>query len=281
MTAATEIAQARDQVENAAWLNALARVGLVAKGVSYALVGVLAIKLAADSGGKATSRQGALHTLAQHSFGKFVLVVLAFGFAAYAIWRFAQAFFDKNNDGDGAKGLAKRAGYFGRGAIYAGLTYSTIKILSGSAEQSQNQKAHKTAATALSWPAGKWIVGAAGLVLIGVGLWNGYRALEKKFLKNWKTGKMGPTAQRWGTRSGVVGLSCADGGVRPDRELRRQGRLRLQPTGSDRPRRRAAEAREPELRLVAARNRRRRTARLRRLLLLRGALPRGLTQRSR
>jgi hypothetical protein len=208
MTAATEISQARNQVENAAWLNALARVGLVAKGVSYALVGVLAIKLAADSGGKATSRQGALHTLAQHSFGKFVLVVLAFGFAAYAVWRFAQAFFDKNNDGDGAKGLAKRAGYFGRGAIYAGLTYSTIKILSGSAEQSQNQKAHKTAATVLSWPAGKWIVGAAGLVLIGVGLWNGYRAHEKKFLKNWKTEKMGPTAQRWGTRSGVVGLSA-------------------------------------------------------------------------
>jgi hypothetical protein len=208
VTAATEIAQARDHVENAAWLNALARVGLVAKGVSYALVGALALKLAADSGGKATSRQGALHTLAQHSFGKFVLVVLAFGFAAYAIWRFAQAFFDKNNDGDGAKGLAKRAGYFGRGAIYAGLTYSTIKIISGSAEQSQNQKAHKTAATVLSWPAGKWIVGAAGLALIGVGLWNGYRALEKKFLKNWKTEQMSASAQRWGTRSGVVGLSA-------------------------------------------------------------------------
>jgi len=206
MNAATEISRARNQVENASWLNALARVGLVAKGVSYALVGVLAIKLAADSGGKATSRQGALHTLAQHSFGKFVLVVLAFGFAAYAIWRFAQAFFDKNNDGDGAKGLAKRAGYFGRGAIYAGLTYSTIKILSGSAEQSQNQKAHKTAATVLSWPAGKWLVGAAGLALIGVGLWNGYRAVEKKFLKNWKTEQMSPTAQRWGTRSGVIGL---------------------------------------------------------------------------
>jgi hypothetical protein len=206
MNAATEISRARNQVENASWLNALARVGLVAKGVSYALVGVLAIKLAADSGGKATSRQGALHTLAQHSFGKFVLVVLAFGFAAYAIWRFAQAFFDKNNDGDGAKGLAKRAGYFGRGAIYAGLTYSTIKILSGSAEQSQNQKAHETTATLLSWPAGKWIVGAAGLALIGVGLWNGYRALEKKFLKNWRTEQMSAAAQRWGTRAGVVGL---------------------------------------------------------------------------
>lgn len=69
MTAATELSRARHEVENAAWLNALARVGLVAKGISYALVGVLAIKLAADSGGKARSRQGALHTLAQQSFG--------------------------------------------------------------------------------------------------------------------------------------------------------------------------------------------------------------------
>jgi len=94
-------------VENADWLNALARVGLVAKGASFALVGILAIKLAFESGGKATSRQGALQSLAQQSFGKFLLIVLAAGFAAYALWRFAQTFFDKNDVGDGAKGLAK------------------------------------------------------------------------------------------------------------------------------------------------------------------------------
>jgi hypothetical protein len=39
----------------------------------------------------------------------------------------------------------------------------------------------------LSWPAGKWIVGCVGLVLIGVGLSNGYHGIEKKFLKNWMT----------------------------------------------------------------------------------------------
>jgi hypothetical protein len=58
----------------------------------------------------------------------------------------------------------------------------------------------------LSWPAGTWIVGAAGLVLIGVGLWNGYRGIEKKFLKNWMTEKMSATAQSWGSRAGVIGL---------------------------------------------------------------------------
>jgi hypothetical protein len=206
VTAATDLDRARHQVENADWLNALARVGLVAKGASFALVGMLAIELAVESGGQATSRQGALRSLAQHSFGRFLLILLAVGFAAYALWRFAQTFFDENNVGDGAKGLAKRAGYFGRGTIYASLTYSTVKIISGAAQQSQNQKAHKTTATVLSWPAGKWIVGAAGLVLLGVGLWNGYRGIEKKFLENWLTEKMSAAAQSWGSRSGVVGL---------------------------------------------------------------------------
>jgi hypothetical protein len=206
VTAATGLDRARHEVENAEWLNVLARVGFVAKGVSFALVGILAGKLAVESGGEATSRQGALQSLAQQSFGKFLLILLAVGFAAYALWRFAQTFFDKNDVGEGAKGLAKRAGYFGSGAIYASLAYATGKIISGAAQQSQNQKAQETTATVLSWPAGKWIVGAAALGLIGVGLWNGYRGIEKTFLKNWKTEKMSAAAQSWGSRAGVVGL---------------------------------------------------------------------------
>jgi uncharacterized membrane protein (DUF485 family) len=202
----TGLDRARHQVENADWLNALARIGLVAKSVSFALVGILAIKLAVESGGKTTSRQGALQSLAQQSFGKFLLILLALGFAAYALWRFARTFFDKNDAGHGAKGVAKRAGYLGAGIIYASLTYATVKIISGTAQQSQNQKAHKTTATVLSWPAGKWVVGAAGLVVIGVGLWNGYCGVEKKFLKDWMTGKMSTAKQSWGSRAGVVGL---------------------------------------------------------------------------
>ena len=66
--------------------------GLIAKGVSYGIVGVLAIKLAAGDGGTATSRPGALHALAQHEFGTVLLVLLAIGLACYALWRLVQAF---------------------------------------------------------------------------------------------------------------------------------------------------------------------------------------------
>jgi Domain of Unknown Function (DUF1206) len=193
------------------WYTALARTGLVAKGVSYGLVGVLAVALALRAGGQATSRQGALEKLATNSFGTVVLALLAIGFAAYAIWRFVQAVAEREDPGDGeakgaAKKWAKRTGYVGRGLIYAGLTASTVKILLGSGGgQSQTGKAHKTTAVVLSWPAGTWLVGIAGAVVVGVGLWNLYRGVALKFEDRWRTGEMGEQARTWGARVGVVG----------------------------------------------------------------------------
>ena len=110
------------------WYAWLARAGLVAKEVSFGIVAVLAIKLAVGHGGKATSLEGALHELAGESFGKVVLSLLVVGFAAYALWRFVEAW---AAPGDDAKKWAKRAGSVGRGLIYAALAYSTAKILAG------------------------------------------------------------------------------------------------------------------------------------------------------
>jgi hypothetical protein len=189
------------------WYAVVARTGLVAKAISYGLVGALAIKLAIGDGGKATSRQGALESLSGHRFGKIVLVLLAAGFAAYALWRFVQACAERSAPDDSAPQVwGKRAGYVGRGLVYAALTYSTVRLVMGSAgQQSQTQKAHSTTATVLSWPAGTWLVGIAGLVLVGVGLWNLYRGLSRKFEDRWRVSRLTPSVRRWGARAGVVG----------------------------------------------------------------------------
>jgi hypothetical protein len=189
------------------WVEGLARYGLVAKGVSYGLVGVLAAALAVGSGGKATSREGALETLADESYGKVILVAMALGFAAYGLWRLAQALFDREDEGSGAKGLAKRAGYLGRAAIYAGLTFVTIELLAGSGGGgSQTSDARKATAQVLDWPAGRWIVGLAGLCLVGYGLYNGFRAFTQNFEEKWKTREMSRGERTWGGRIGSAGL---------------------------------------------------------------------------
>jgi hypothetical protein len=188
------------------WYAVLARLGLVAKGVSFALVGVLAAKLAVGHGGHATSREGALAQVAQHSFGKVVLIALALGFAAYALWRFVQAFAEEHDpDESAAVTWGKRAGYVGRGLIYAALTFSTLKLIAGAGHESQNEKAHKSTAMVLGWPAGRYLVGAAGLIVIGVGCWNLYRGLARKFEDKWRVEKLSHAMRTWGGRAGVVG----------------------------------------------------------------------------
>jgi hypothetical protein len=184
------------------WYAWLARAGLVAKGVSFGIVAVLAIKLAVGDGGKATSREGALHTLAGQTFGEVVLILLVLGFTAYALWRFVEAW---AAPGDDAKKWAKRLGSVGRGLIYAGLAFSAAKIVAGAGgSKSQDEKAHQATATLLSWPAGTWLVGIGGAIVIGVGLWNLYRGLSQ-FEDKWRTGEMGATARKWGSRAGTVG----------------------------------------------------------------------------
>ena len=173
------------------WEEPLGRTGLCAKGVSYALVGVLAIGVAVGVGGKSTSRSGALQSLAGSTFGKIVLVLLFAGFAAYALWRVVQAWQDDE--------WGKRLGHLGRAAIYFALAYSTARILVGAGQQSQNQKAHKATAVVLRWPAGRELVIAAGLVAIGAGLWNLYRGISKKFEDKWRD------HSRIGSLAGVVG----------------------------------------------------------------------------
>jgi hypothetical protein len=202
--------EARERAETGSgWYAWLARVGLVAKGVSFAIVGILAIEVALGSGGKATSRQGALQTLAQETSGRVLLALLALGFACYAAWRFVEAFTEREPESGGtgrAKEWAKRAGYVGRAFVYAGLTFTAVKLLLGSGgQQSQNEEARKTTATIFDWPAGRWLVGLLGLCIVGAGLWNGYRGLSRTFEDRWRTGQMTGTERRWGGRIGLAG----------------------------------------------------------------------------
>ena len=191
----------------AGWIKGLGRFGLVAKGVSYALVAYLALRLAFGAGGQATSRAGALATIASHSWGEWLLVALALGFAAYALWRLAETIWPEGDDDSFAKRTGKRLGSLGRAAIYAGLTYTALKIAFGSTQQqSQSAQARKATAHVLSWHYGTWIVGIAGGCLVAAGLYNAYRGVKKKFTKRWETESMSRGAKRWGERSGVAGL---------------------------------------------------------------------------
>jgi hypothetical protein len=200
MASATYAAKRVGRSKEIGWAG---RLGLVAMGVSYGLVAILAIELALGQGGKATDRQGALQTLAQDGLGRIVVFALAVGFGAYAIWRLTQAFLDRDGEGGGIKGLAKRSGYLGRAAIYAGLCVTAVAILLGS-RSSHSEK--KETAWVLEWPAGRWIVAGVGAAFLVAALWNVVRGLTRRFKKQLNTDSMGGAEEQIVGFVGVTGL---------------------------------------------------------------------------
>jgi Domain of Unknown Function (DUF1206) len=178
----------------------LARAGFVARGVVYLLIGVLAIELALGVGGSNADQQGALRTIARQPLGTPLLILVAAGLGGYALWRFVRALLGHGReDSDGA---LDRLAALGSGVVYAGLCALAVEIVAGSGKAGQS---HRAAAGVLGWPAGAWLVGAAGIVLVGVGLYQGYRAFSKDFLEDSKTEEMSPRVRRWVEWIGVFG----------------------------------------------------------------------------
>lgn len=192
------------------WVERLGRAGLLAQGVSYGLVGVLALLLALGQGGEAESREGALRTLAGSAAGLAVLGALAFGFAGYAIWRLAQAIFDRDGEGTDGKGLAKRASRAGKAVIYGALLVTTVQILldgrSSSSGGGGGTSEDSATAGVLAWPAGQWIVLGVGLAILGVAGYQFYRAFSEKFMDDMETGRLGAAGETAVEAIGVVGL---------------------------------------------------------------------------
>jgi Domain of Unknown Function (DUF1206) len=172
----------------------LARAGFAARGLIYGIIGVLAIKLAVGAGGKATNQQGAMKTIAQQPFGKVLLILVAIGLAGYSLWRLMHALLGHGPE-DSDSGF-ERVAALGSGIVYAGLCAIAVEILLGSGS-SGSSSTHKTTAGVLGWPGGTWLVGIAGAVLIGIGLFQGYRGLSKDFLKDSKTEQMNAPVRRW------------------------------------------------------------------------------------
>lgn len=187
------------------WVERIARFGLVAQGVSFGLVAVLAIEVALGHGGKATDREGALRTIADGSIGRVIVIALAVGFGAYALWRLAQVFLGHDIEERGGEAKwGKRLSSLGKAAIYASLCWASIEILTGGGGGSGGEQ--EATQGILGWPAGQWIVGAIALVILGAAFWNLYRGLSGKYEEKLKTGEMSERERTWTRRIAVAGL---------------------------------------------------------------------------
>jgi Domain of Unknown Function (DUF1206) len=197
------------QAVHSEWVGRAGRIGLVAKGVSYALIGILALQLALGQGGQTADRQVVLRRLATESWGPYALAALAVGFAAYALWQFLDAAADRRHRGADAPGLAKRAASVGVGIVYAASAATAASLVINAHRATGGGggggQAPKETARVLSWPGGKWIVLVVAAGFIGAGLYNVYRGASRRFEKRLDRRRMGAGVEPAAMATGVAG----------------------------------------------------------------------------
>jgi hypothetical protein len=180
----------------------LSRAGFVARALIYGIIGILAFKLAVGHGGTLTNQKGALRTVAHQPFGRLLLTVVAIGLGGYALWRLVRASLGRGPEGSDS-GL-DRVAALGSGIAYGLMCIIAVELLRGSSGGGSSSP-KKAAAGVLGWPAGQWIVGIAGAAAIGIGCYQGYRAVTKDFLDDSKTEEMSPPVKKAITALGTVG----------------------------------------------------------------------------
>ena len=181
----------------------LSRAGFVARGLIYALVGLLAFTVAVSDEGKLTDQQGAIEMVANQRFGELVLVLLAIGLGGYAIWRLFRAAL--GHGPEDTDSTLERIGGLGSGLVYGGLCVATIKVLTGSSGEGPSSTPDKTTAGVFDWPGGRWLVGLAGIVLLGVAAYQCVKGVRQSFLDEIKTEEMSVAMQSWITFIGTIG----------------------------------------------------------------------------
>jgi hypothetical protein len=186
----------------------LARAGYVARGLIYVVIGICAVRLAQGVNGQPASQTGALKLIADQQFGHALLVLMAIGLGGYSLWRLAQAVFGVTPEA-GRHSTLDRLGALGSAIAYATFCFIAVSILVAPASTSGNDKKPRdVTADALSWPAGRWLVGAVGVLFLGVAAYQAYQGLSRKFMDDSKVGKMDRPVRRAFEILGVVGL-CA------------------------------------------------------------------------
>jgi hypothetical protein len=180
----------------------LARAGLLARGIIYLLIGLVAILVALGRSNRQADQQGALQLLAGKPYGLVALVLLGIGFAGYALWRLSEAAFGVTGDGRGA---GPRLKSLARAVIYAFFAFLTFEVIAGRATGSQTQKQQDITAKVMEHAGGRWLVGIAGLIVVICGLVLVMEGIKRKFMKYLQTAQMSRRTRKVVEILGVVG----------------------------------------------------------------------------
>lgn len=149
----------------------LGRAGFAAKALLYAVIGLLAGRLALGDGAEPASSNGAFDVIAEQPFGRVLLALTAAGLVLYGLWRLAMVVRGDADRSDLPASLVRTA-WATSGVFNLGLGWLAASAVLGQGQSGGEQ----STGTLLGLPGGVAMVGIVGLVLVGVGIDQGRRA---------------------------------------------------------------------------------------------------------
>ena len=190
------------RTRNSSLLKGLTRGGFVGYGLLHLAVAWLALQIAFRHASQEGSQSGAFQLLAHQPLGRPLLVVIAIGLLAMAVWQLLEAAIG-HRDESGGRRVAERVFSAARTVIYGVLAWTAWRVQSGAPTSSANQQEQATAGI-LTHPAGRVLVVIAALVVLAVGIGMVVYGARRMFERRLYTGRMS-----YSTRRLVVGLGQA------------------------------------------------------------------------
>ena len=192
------------------WIAHLMRIGFGARGVLYALIGILTLLSIVHD--RRRARGGLAETFVSISTshvyflrpGNVLLAGLALGFAGFAVGMAWTAIFDWNDEGNSVLGIARRVGTFIGGAGHLGLMATALFMILG--RQPDDDDTRRWSAWALHYPGGRIAVAVAGAWATGYGLFLLSKTLTGRLDNKLDYTHMSPATTRWTDITGRLGM---------------------------------------------------------------------------
>lgn len=207
--------QAQRKAGKAARLSS--RIGYVARGVFYAVLAYLTVRIATlsppsaraarhsgsgvGSGGRPANANGALSLVSETLIGQVALAVAALGFLLLAIVRLRAAWADRES------GRMRRLSVAGQGLLYLALTWVPISYLSGNRSTGTEKQQRRETARLLGIPGGAVILTVIGVFLIAICAWQLRGVLKQDFTDGLQVGGERHWVRRLVRVTGTVGIA--------------------------------------------------------------------------
>ncbi len=189
------------------WTVPVMRAGYAGRGLVYLVLAGFSL-YAIWRGGRAMGTSSALGDLENTTGGGIVLFLIFLGMLAYAVWRLINAWYDLENHGSDGKGIAARIGVAVSGLVHLAIGFVAFSLLfagggqGGGGQGGGGSSIESWIGKIMEWPAGRFVVAAIGLVVIGAAIYYIYKGWTQSYRKRLVANRF-TTNWNWLLRGGL------------------------------------------------------------------------------